>query len=128
MRGRGGEILNASGAPALLFLSPFTVKELLKLKDKEDRYYLSDLQSAASALMGVPVSITKGVNDGEAFMVDRSTLAIIRRQEVQTEVFEGFDVEHALVGIRCMARLQLVSADPRGTILITGLPKPAEGE
>ena len=34
-------------------------------------------------------------------MVDRSTLAIVRRQEVQTEVFPGYDVEHALVGRQC---------------------------
>lgn len=119
-----GDLLDVSGQPALMFLSPFSVRSLLKLKDEEKRYRIADLQAAASALMGVPVKITRGVEDGEGFVVDLGTLVIIRRQEVQTEVFEGFDVEHALVGIRTMMRAQLIAVDPRGTVHVTGLPEP----
>lgn len=119
-----GSILEVNGQAGLLFASPFTITGLLKLKDKEDRYRIADLQAAASSLMGVPVMVTKGVNDGEAFMVDPSVLVIIRRQDVQTEVFEGYDVEHALVGVRTMMRAQLVTVDPRGVVHITGLPVP----
>jgi HK97 family phage major capsid protein len=119
-----GDLLGVSGQPALLFFSPFTVKCLLKLKDGVEKYRIADLQTAASNLMGVTVKITRGVEDGEAFMVDPATLVIIRRQEVQTEVFKSYDVEHALVGIRTMMRAQLIAADPRGSVHITGLPTP----
>jgi hypothetical protein len=119
-----GSLLAVSGQPVRLFISPFTVRSLLKLKTTTNEYQLADPQSAASALMGVPVTITRGVADGEAFMADLSTLAIVRRQEVQTEVFPGYDVDHALVGVRSMMRAQLVVVDPRGTVRITGLPTP----
>ena len=99
-----GAVLNVSGLPVRLFISPFTVQSLLKLKSTTNEYQIANLQSAASDLMGVPVTITRGVNDGEAFMVDTSTLVIIRRQQVQTEVFPGYDVDHALVGVRAMMR------------------------
>jgi HK97 family phage major capsid protein len=119
-----GVILNDSGLAGLLFISPFTARTLLKLKDGEDRYRIETLQDAASALMGVPVRITKGVLPGEAFVVDPRTLLIVRRADVEIQVFDSYDVDHAIVAVRAMMRAQLVVVDPGGIVHITGLPVP----
>lgn len=121
-----GSLLAVNAEPRVVYINPYTVRALLKLKKGTDSNepLTPEMLREAGDLLGVRPKITSAVQNGHAFMVDPRELLVVRRQDVETRVFEDYGFDNAEVGIRAIARMQLEIAHPEAVVHITDLPTP----
>jgi HK97 family phage major capsid protein len=122
--------LRAAGArPGAIFLAPATWQRLQLLKAETGSnlplvggqpHAVAD--GPAERLLGLPVYLSEGMPAANALVVDVAELLLVRRSQVEVEVFEHYGFATGEVGVRAIARLALVVGQPAGVAKIINLP------
>jgi len=126
-----GTLRQLSAMPDAFYLSPATWEVLSKLKtDSTDSNVplvagqLPATDKPAESLLGIPVYLSEQVDEDVAYLAQTSELVLIRRQEAEVEVDPHYQFGSGGVGVRAIARLYLMVAQPEAVIQIEGLTTP----
>jgi HK97 family phage major capsid protein len=126
-----GALRRSAAEPSAIYLSPYTLERLMLLRKSADSNepLVSGERAATDApalsILGVPVFPSRGVQDGFAFVAQANELIVVRRSDVAIDTDPSYRFEEAGVGIRAIARLALLVAQPAAVAMIRNLPVPA---
>lgn len=105
------------------FIRPDEYMALRKLKDGDGRYMLQPDATAGSVgtVQGVPVTVSKRLPEGSAFLADFSQIAVARDMaptvKILTERYADYDQQ----AIRVVARFDAKPKNPEAIVTLTGI-------
>jgi len=117
--------LKAAGATATaIYVHPLAYAMFGRLKtgtDSNEGLVAGQLATDAPAeqILGVPVYQSTAMPAHRIIVAHASELMVVRRTQVETEVDEHYLFASAGVGVRTIARLQLVVAQPEAVLVVT---------
>lgn len=122
-------MLRAAGTRATaIYLNPLTWQRLSLLKKQtgsNEPLVAGELPASdgpAERIFGVPVFLTEAIDEDTGFVADARDLVVVRRSDVEIAVDRHYKFNLAGVGVRVIARVALVVAQPAGVVVIENLP------
>lgn len=115
-------VADSGGTASICFMSPSSWKDALSLRDADGRPLLADLASGTVASLGLGVTVTNAVPDGQVVVVDPMAVAVAVRRDVEVTVDPSAAFRADSLAVRGVARVAPVVCDPSGLVLIEALP------
>lgn len=119
------QLTTAGANPTAAYMHPLDFGAIAKLKksDSSNESLLSGAAAPADAprqqLAGVPIYVGAGVPRHTVIVAEAAELALVRRSDVEVAIDENFQFANAGVGIRVIARMQLVVSQAEALAIVS---------
>jgi hypothetical protein len=124
--------LEAAGAwPGAIIVRPEEWARLTRLRKSADSLepLVSGERAATDAparsISGVPLYLSETASAGRGWVLDPRGVVVVRRQDVEVAVDQAYQFDRAGIGIRVLARLEVVVPQGGTVAVIDSLPVPA---